>query len=335
MGSKQTILLVADFYPPFTGGSELQIQLLGRQLQKRGYSVHVATLWHSGLPTEEDDQGVTVHRLKGLVMRVPFLFKDPGQRRYHPPFPDPLITLALHRLLQDIHPNVIHTFGWMTYSSAIAAIGKKIPLLVSARDFGYICAVRTLLFMADELCDGPQPLKCLRCATQDYGLPKAAVTVLGVRFGRLLLKRTVHGFHTSSSYVKNVITRYFPSVDTNQDQSSSTPYSVIPNISQDVEHGTKKPGILESLPKVPFILFVGALQPHKGIYPLLTAYTKLHAPPPLVLMGTTWPDSPKAFPPGVTVIENVPHDAVMEAWSSLRLRRGAFAVPGGVWQRHR
>jgi hypothetical protein len=68
------------------------------------------------------------------------------------------------------------------------------------------------------------------------------------------------------------------------------------------------------LPEVPYILFVGALQPHKGIGILLDAYRQLANPPPLVLVGTRGPDTPDRFPSDVTVIENLEHSAVMRAW---------------------
>src|SRR5437764_15419646 len=70
----------------------------------------------------------------------------------------------------------------------------------------------------------------------------------------------------------------------------------------------------ERLPAEPYILFVGALAPHKGILPLLAAYRQLVSPPPLHLIGTRWPDTPNELPPGVTAFEGVPHPQVMVAW---------------------
>lgn len=72
--------------------------------------------------------------------------------------------------------------------------------------------------------------------------------------------------------------------------------------------------LLDRLPAEGYILFVGALAPHKGILPLLSAYQRLAKPPPLVLIGTTWPDTPKHLPHRVTVMEGLPHGQVMVAW---------------------
>jgi glycosyltransferase involved in cell wall biosynthesis len=61
------------------------------------------------------------------------------------------------------------------------------------------------------------------------------------------------------------------------------------------------------------MLFIGALRRVKGVNELLAAYALLEGPPPLVLIGTVEPDSPTSFPPGVIVLEDVPHDAVLAA----------------------
>jgi glycosyltransferase involved in cell wall biosynthesis len=70
-----------------------------------------------------------------------------------------------------------------------------------------------------------------------------------------------------------------------------------------------------ALPSEPYILFVGGLTAAKGLEVLLAAYRQLPAPPPLVLIGTVWPDTPREFPPGVTVIRNLPNREVLNAWA--------------------
>jgi glycosyltransferase involved in cell wall biosynthesis len=82
---------------------------------------------------------------------------------------------------------------------------------------------------------------------------------------------------------------------------------------------------LEELPETPFLLFVGALRRVKGVEQLLAAYERLSDPPPLVLIGTLEPDSPR-FPDSVKVLLDFPHDAVMEAW-----KRCLFGVLPSVW----
>ena len=48
--------------------------------------------------------------------------------------------------------------------------------------------------------------------------------------------------------------------------------------------------------------------------------------PPLVLIGTRWPETPETFPADVTVLSDVPHRVVMAAWE-----RCLFGVVPSVW----
>lgn len=73
-------------------------------------------------------------------------------------------------------------------------------------------------------------------------------------------------------------------------------------------------------------MFAGALGPHKGIDVLLEAWRGLDSAVPLVLVGLRRYDTPRHFPNGVIVAENVPHGDVLDAW-----RHCAIAVVPSVW----
>jgi glycosyltransferase involved in cell wall biosynthesis len=91
-----------------------------------------------------------------------------------------------------------------------------------------------------------------------------------------------------------------------------------------VSEGTMA-SFVELLPPAPFILFVGALRRIKGIEVLLEAYAALPGrPPPLVLIGSKAPDTPK-IGSGITVLHDWPFFAVLEAW-----RRCLFGVSPSV-----
>ncbi len=308
------ILVVSDFYPPFIGGAERQTQLLSRGLAQRGHEVNVATVWHARLAAQENDDGIIIHRLRGLSTWVPWFSSDP-KRRYHPPFPEPGIVLGLRGLIKRFKPELVHASGWISYSCAAALLGSSIPFVSSARDYGYSCAVRMLLHV-DRVCDGPAPTKCLACASHFYGSkPKAAVAVAGVFASKPLLRRKVTALHCVSSYVQRIMQRDFLKRGLKKHDTTV----VIPDfVTPDEPVANVDQAMIDSyarlLPDEPFMLFVGSLQAHKGMYTLLAAYEKLDERPPLVLIGTKWPDTPDTFPDGVTVLENVPHAAVMYAW---------------------
>lgn len=310
------ILMASDFYPPFIGGAERQMQLLGRELARRDHDVCLATVWHAGLPEQEADNGVQVRRLKAATTLVPWFSKDP-RRRFHPPFPEPSFVWGLRQIIQRFQPDLVHASGWIAYSCAAALFGRRTPLVISARDYGYSCATRTLLH-GGGICEGPTLKKCLGCASRSYGIPKALAAVAGIFSSRPLLARKVAAIHHVSAFMQKIVQRDF--------SESPVASVVIPSFNENSLKGVLAAEFTDRLPAEPYILFVGALQPNKGLGILLKAYKQLTMPPPLVLIGSIWPDTPKEFLAGVIVLYNVPHPVVMAAWE-----RCLFGVAPSVW----
>jgi glycosyltransferase involved in cell wall biosynthesis len=327
MGLK--ILLISDHYPPFIGGAHRQTQLIGKEMSRRGHTVKVATVWHPGFPTIETDGDVEVYRFKQLRTLLSKTYQK-GKQQHQPPFPDPVTVIELRRLINSFQPDVIHSYGWITYSCAVALAGKNIPLLISARDYAYECATRTLVQNGTQICSGPEFFKCMQCSGQYYGKPKGWLGVAGVGVGRLLLRWKVTGFHSISNYVHQIISRDLldRSADAIRDPQSKYQDVIIPSFMED-EQPSADQNIqlyIDQLPKTPYILFVGALRLVKGLPQLLDAYTRLNTEVPLVLIGTVERDTPHQFPKGVVVLQNFPHRAVMEAWS-----RSLFGVIPSLW----
>lgn len=322
-GASLRILLVSDYYPPYIGGAQIQTQLLARKLRERGHEVAVASVWQNELPAFEEDGGIGIYRLR--QMRT---LKSLARKRFQhhqPPFPDPVTTLALRRVIRRFKPDIIHSYGWICYSAAAALVGIDVPLLITARDYGYSCANRTLLRDGQD-CSGPALAKCLGCAGRHYGRPKGWIAALGVLGSRPLLRRKARGIHSVSTYVRDVVRRDFLD-ERDLSISGQVIHDVIgsvPTEQPDVEDGAAGPEVLALLPPVPFMLFVGAFRRVKGVPQLLDAYSLLDDPPPLVLIGTMEPDSPTAFPPGVHVLTNVAHDGVIAAAASSRCLFGVM-----------
>lgn len=325
------ILIASDFYPPFLGGAEYQVQLLGRELRDRGHAVSVASVWHEGLDTEEMDGSLRIHRIKGLATSIGW-FSGTGARRFHPPAPEPGIALGLLRIAQRERAEIIHANGWIAYSCAVASISSKVPLVLSVRDYGYACATRTLLEKGTHISSGPELSKCLKCAAQRYGSAKALAAVGGVFAGRPLLARTVRGVHSVSRYVEMTVKRDVLAHHGERKVVFETIPDIVPVGAEPLTSvPDRSSSWAERLPARPFILFVGALQAHKGLDVLLQAYALLGrlgstSRPPLVLIGTRWPDTPRSVPTGVTLLEDVPHEVVMQAW-----RRALFGVVPSIW----
>ena len=327
LGVEMRILFATDHYPPFIGGAHRQAQLLALGMAHRGHSVDVVTPWHGGLPSFEHAAGLSVHRIRQMRTAMPWLIRHTEQR-HQPPFPDPVTILGLRHLISDLRPELIHAYGWMAFSVATALGRKRIPLLISARDYGYFCATRTLL-RKGEPCTGPAPLKCAVCATDYYGAPKGLAATAGVYACRPALARKMTGLHSVSSYVHEVTTHQLFGP---RGAPNDLVQAIIPSF-QDVDPSErvspavgKVSAILERLPEEPFILFVGAFRKVKGLETLFDAYRRLPSPPPLVLMGTYERDSPAYFPEEAVILTDVPHGAVMAAWD-----RALFGVMPSLW----
>ncbi len=310
------ILMLTNFYPPIIGGMGHHVQSVSRELVKRGHEVIVCTTAQRALPMRGTDNGVTVLRLKGLFQQMPFLFKDPGQR-HHPPARDPAISRSLKRIIDEQKPNVINAHGWMLFSLLPWVKRYDIPLVLSLMDCEFICPKQSLVCDGDSLCDHPFTPRCITCGKTTYGLAKSIATYCGIRDSRRKLK-LVDRFIAISTSTKRVNVTY---LGLNDEDVEVIPCFYDP----DTEGKIIDP---ESNPELPddFILFVGALSPHKGTEVLLRAYRKLNTQTKLVLIGSRHPDYHYVTGDSVVVLENAPRDVVMSAMSRCR-----FAVFPSIW----
>jgi glycosyltransferase involved in cell wall biosynthesis len=305
-------LIVTDSYWPLIGGANRSIELLAHNLSRRGHTVAVATAWQDGVPVVEDQGEVRVHRLRDLTSRMQWISEDPYKHN-PPPFPDPEAVWRLRRLIAEFKPDIVHAYGWLTHSTAVALLGRRIPLLISARGYGNICAVHNLI-RNGEICEGPAPLKCLACSSRTYGAAKGTAAVVGVFGSGPVLRRKTTSIHSVSRFVAKKIDRYL--------HVEGARNEIVPNFHEDVSGQPVDEEIIASLPSQPFILYVGAFRKIKGIEELFKAYEQLEDPPPLVLVGTRAPDTPERFPDGAVVIEDVPYPTLLAIWE--RARFGVF-----------
>ncbi len=310
------ILLASDHYPPFVGGAQRQTQVLASELAARGHEVTVATVWQDDLPASSTEGEVAVKRLRQL--RTLPLLKGAARRRHQPPFADPVTVYELRRLLARFEPDMVHAAGWFSYACAGALRRSEVPLLISARDYGFSCPTATLVHEGRP-CSGPGLGKCLSCAGSYYGAPKGWAATAGVLGSRRMLRGRADGLHSISEYVREMSERDFLAGRTVPLQAT------IPSFRVEDPPGTEPPGLAE-LPDDPFILFVGSLRRVKGVDVLLDAYSRLAGPPPLVLLGTREADTPAVLPAGARIVEAMPHWAVLRAWE-----RSLFGVTPSLW----
>ncbi|MDQ3855400.1 MAG: glycosyltransferase family 4 protein, partial [Chloroflexota bacterium] len=281
------VLMISDFYPPIIGGMELHVRNLSAALARRGHDVALVTLSHPGCPEFESSGGVRVYRVRGAAQAVGSLFADP-QRTFAPPFPDPKLALSLRHVVEREQPDVVHAHNWMVHS-LLPVKSKGIPLVLTLHDYGLVCAKKSMV-REDGRCTQPGIRDCAVCSIGHYGPTKGLLTWLGLRLTDSRLRGCVDMFLPVSESVAVLSGLY----------SHAASFEVVPNfLPDDFECiDPQADAYTASLPTEDYLLYVGALSPHKGIDHLLAAYERLTDPPPLVLIGAGTPGALPALPKG-------------------------------------
>lgn len=308
------VLMLSDFYPPALGGVEQHVRDLSESLVRRDHEVAVATLRFGDNPRRDSVRGVQVFRLQSSAQRVERLFRYPD-RAWAPPLPDPELTWALRRVIAEVKPDIVHGHDWLARSFLPLRPGSGAAFVLTLHYYTLSCAKKNLLHF-EQVCSGPRPAKCLRCAAQHYGPAKGTVITTGNWLGAAA-ERAAADYVIAVSHATAIGNGF---------AHTRVPWEVIPNFVVDGESGENDDAYLRQLPTADFILFAGDVRPAKGIDVLLSAYAGLPNPPPLVLIGKTWPDTPTNLPPNVQVLGPWPQRAVRAAWS-----RCQFGVAPSIW----
>jgi len=303
------ILMLADSYAPIVGGVERIVQDLSTELARRGHEVAVATLRQPDCEPAVVD-GVDVHPLRSSAYRVPAIGSD-RERHHAPPAPDPETVFDLRRVVRRMRPDVVHAHNWLIHSYLPLDRRTGAALVLSMHDYGLICATKRFLNRG-EVCTGPGPAKCVRCAADYYGSAKGAPIAALTRLSERRVRRHVDVFLPVSATVGELC------------RVDGSGVSVVPNFLGELPSPEPEDEqLLTDLPDQPFILYFGDVTLDKGAHLLVSVYRKLDSPPPLVLIGRNYLDLEGI--PGVTALGKLPHRAAIEA-----LRRSLFTVAPSI-----
>jgi glycosyltransferase involved in cell wall biosynthesis len=310
------VLQVSDGFPPAIGGLERHMATLSRKLVEHGAEVAVATLDYPGAPETEVVDGYSIFRLKGFTRHLRRFATDSGHY-FHPTVPDPTLVRELNRLVAEFRPDVIHAHGWILESCVALRIPKRTALVATLHEYGAACVKKTYTQTATGCPTGPGFPRCVSCAKPMYGLPKAALLATGLR-AMWPLHRRVDRWLAISQAVADANRVALRAGDDRID--------IVPTFVPDGVGELAATPLAIDVPDEPFLLFVGAMGPHKGLGVLLEARSRMRAPAPLLVLGAPRADAPGLDVPGVTLRKNVAHDQVMACWAA-----AAVGVAPSVW----
>ena len=314
-------LHLTDLYAPSIGGMEFHIQCLTQERARRGHQVSILTISTNGeTGLEVTEEGVRVHRIAGGLNRLGVGWGS-SDKPQHPPAPDLIIAREIRRVIDEEQPDVIHAHNWIVYSYLAIKKQGDPPVVYMQHDYALACPKKTALFEpSGSICDGPSLMKCLGCSKHQYGRAKGALVTIGHKVSNAVLHNRIDRIVANSEFTAHFAAKAF---------SPKLPIEVVGSfISDDAAQVAEETTRPDYLPKDgTYILYVGALGTHKGVYDLIEAYESLGEDrPPLVVLGAPKDDMPKSWPKGTIVREKVPNSEVMSAW-----RNCAFGVIPSKW----
>src|SRR5664280_1772664 len=291
--STMRVLMVTQFYPPVAGGQEQHVRNLAQALAERGHGVEVATIAVDGPEGTILDGPVPVHRMRTAAQSLPHLYSESG-RPHAMPTIDPRFRAGIRRLIVAGSFDVLHAHDWSVNSAIGPARRCGVPLVLTQHEYSHVCATKRLM-RGDDVCPGPAPLACIRCASSKHGPVVGPAVVLANFAGYRARRRQVAAFVPVSSVV---------AVSTGLPGRCS--YEVIPNfIPDDLLLDDAAPH-----PDGP-VMFVGDLSRDKGVQVLIEAYRRLGDAPPLTLAGRVLEETPLDLPDRVELRGLLDHAAVM------------------------
>ncbi|MEM7273616.1 MAG: glycosyltransferase family 4 protein [Actinomycetota bacterium] len=307
------VLLVTDFYHPYIGGVELHVRTLARALADRGHEVAVATLPVADGQERTADGPVTVYTVGHLAQRIGARFAH-VERPWAPPFPDPVTTVGLRRVVRDFRPDVIHGHDWLARSALPRAVSGTVPVITSLHYYTRNCAKKTL-WRDGTVCEGPAFRRCLSCAADHYGTARGVAVTLGVRAGQWFEDRRTSRWISVSAATEagnGLVGAPHSSVIVNPVPSNPD------RVAGPTDEAASSAPLPEAVPDGPFILFVGDIRPEKGVAVLADAVTMLRGrgvDVPLVLAGETM-SGDVTFPSGTVQLGPVPNPVVKRLWAT-------------------
>lgn len=297
------LLTTRTFAPPFTGGVDVYAERLGNALAGLGHEVSFLAVDS----TQEGDSGkiaVLTEEYKGYkVSRLKFALTKRPKSAFDQAY-DPEMGRIVKDLFAEQKPDllVILNFYLLTLASVEAAKSLAIPVVHIATDFVPICRRATLIRWNGESCEVGESIKsCAECFVSHRLPGKVASRVLNQSLSentltKLAAKRQTFPLNILRPYWEQIaimekrldtIGPLREKIDLVLTPTQYTSKMFIENGFRPEQihfmpFGIERENPLEHVTHTPSahlrFLFVGRLQPYKGVHLLVEAFNQLENP---------------------------------------------------------
>jgi len=255
-------IMTTTFYPPYhVGGDAIHVYHLSNELEKRGHEVHVVHLLDSYYFKRKNDprgkhdtnKNVFRHAIKcpsgTLSLFKTYVF---GKSVY--------IDRKVKSIIEGVKPDVINHHNLAGYGPSI--LRYEAPnVLYTAHDYWLICPMNILMKRSGEICE--QNFNCALCSL----LFKRPVQLWRYRKNIKNFLDNIDFIIAPSNFLKEKLER----TGINKD------IKVMPNfvLSDTKSNSSYRSNIKAKNIQKPYILYVGVLEPYKGILMLLDTFQKI------------------------------------------------------------
>jgi len=276
------VLITTDVFPPVCGGSGWSTYELARGLRARGHEITIVRPRFGPPPAAGGEvfDGFRPLEFRARAPEVPFVRNYFKNERLQPRLAE-----YLGRLIRARAIDLVHAQHRLTGPPSIAAaLRARIPAVCTVRDYWPVCYWSDLIHdPADEhLCPACTPAMMTRCIRPRAGRlwPLAAPLIpymrANLRSKQHVLARAGAVVAVGSAIARDLVARS-PGLAADR-------VKVIPN-PVDV-HGIREEAAAQRPPiEQPYAVYVGKLEPNKGVSKLVPAISAAELDLPLIVVG--------------------------------------------------